>query len=419
MSALAQLFKHEGKDVSGSDTGFSNREGLEKAGIPAFEGYHESHITPDIGAVVYTLATPEDNIELTKARELGIPVLSYAAMLGEVSKSKRTIAICGTHGKTTTTAMIAHMMIKLNLSPSVIVGSLMKYEHDGVVEKTNFIPGTSDYLVAESCEYKKSFLNINPSIICITNIDADHLDFYGNIENVISAFKEFIAKLPKDGIVIADMLDENSVKAVEGCGRKIVDSRAYLDMGLVLKVPGLHNKQNASVALATSSCLGIALGDAKEALKSFGGTWRRFEYKGTTALGALVYDDYAHHPHEINATLNGAREAFPDKKITVIFEPHLYSRTKEHFENFAEVLSKFDTVYLTDIYAAREKFDGSISSGLLTDKIKEKNQNAFYIGEFKDIAKKISETSSENDVVITMGAGSISELAEMLISQKS
>ncbi len=415
MSALALLFKHEGKDVSGSDTGFSNREGLVKAGVPTYEGYHESHITPDIEAVVYTLATPEDNIELVKARELGLPVLSYAQMLGEVSKSKKTIAICGTHGKTTTTAMIAHMMIKLGLSPSVIVGSLMKYEHDEVVEKTNFIPGTSDYLVAESCEYKKSFLNINPSVVCITNIDADHLDFYGNVENIIASFKEFIAKLPPDGIVIADMLDENSVKAVEGCGKKVIDSRAFLDMSLGLKVPGLHNKQNASVALAVSSYLGIALPAAKEALKSFGGTWRRFEYKGTTSTGALVYDDYAHHPHEIKATLNGAREAFPDKKITVVFEPHLYSRTKEHFESFAEVLAQFDTVYLTDIYAAREKFDGSISSGLLIDKIKEKNQNAFYISEFENIAKRIHETTTDTDVVITMGAGSIGELAEILI----
>ncbi|MES2409631.1 MAG: UDP-N-acetylmuramate--L-alanine ligase [Patescibacteria group bacterium] len=419
MSALALLFKHEGKDVSGSDTGFSNREGLVKAEVPTFEGYHESHITPDIDIVVYTLATPEDNIELIKARELGLPVLSYAAMLGEVSRTKKTIAICGTHGKTTTTAMIAHMMIRLNLSPSVIVGSLMKYEHDGIVEKTNYIPGTGDYLVAESCEYKKSFLNINPTVVCITNIDADHLDFYGNIENIISSFKEFIAKLPPEGIVIADMLDENSQRAVEGCNRKVIDSRSFLDVSLSLKVPGLHNKQNASVALAVSSYLGIKLEDAKEALKTFGGTWRRFEYKGNASTGALIYDDYAHHPHEILATLNGAREAFPQKKLTVVFEPHLYSRTKEHFENFAEVLSKFDTVYLTDIYAAREKFDGSISSGLMIDTIKKNNPNAFYISEFKDIAKKLNETTNQNDVVITMGAGTIGELAEILISQKS
>lgn len=415
MSALAKLFKHEGKDVSGSDTGFGDREGLVKANIPTFEGYHESHIDTDIDTVVYTLATPEDNIELIKARELNLPILSYAGMLGEVSKNKKTIAICGTHGKTTTTAMIAHMMIKLGLSPSVIVGSLMRYEHEEIVEKTNYIPGTSDYLVAESCEYKKSFLNINPTVVCITNIDADHLDFYGSIENIISAFKEFIAKLPHDGVVIADLLDDNSKRAVEGCGKKVIDSRMFLDMSLKLKVPGVHNKQNASVALALSSYLGIKADDAKEALVSFGGTWRRFEYKGATSPGALVYDDYAHHPHEILATLGGAREAFPDKKLTVIFEPHLYSRTKEHFEAFALALSKFDTIYLTDIYAAREKFDGSISSGLLTEEIKKLNQNAFYISEFKDITKKINETAGENDIVITMGAGTIGELAEMLV----
>jgi UDP-N-acetylmuramate--alanine ligase len=419
MSALAKLFKHEGKEVLGSDTGFADKPGLQKAGIAVFEGYDANRITKDVDAVVYTLATPSDNVELLEAEKLGLPIFTYAEMLGEVSKNKKTIAICGTHGKTTTTAMIAHMMIKLNLSPSVIVGSLMKYEHDGVVESTNFIPGTSDYLVAESCEYKKSFLNINPSVVCITNIDADHLDFYGSAENIVSAFREFIAKLPEDGVVIADLEDVNSRKAVENCRRTVINSRDFLDTNLKLLVPGVHNKQNASVALAVSSLLDVSLEEAKLALQSFGGTWRRFEYKGLTKTGVKVYDDYAHHPHEILATLGGAREAFPDKKITVIFEPHLFSRTKEHFDEFVDVLSKFDAVYLTDIYAAREKFDGTISSGRLVDEIKKKNQNVFYVSEFKDIKNEIIETTGENDVVITMGAGSISELSEMLISQKS
>jgi len=415
MSGLAKHFKYEGGDVSGSDTGFADRKGLVSVNIPTFEGYHESHITDDIDAVVYTLATPEDNVELVRARELRLKIFTYAEMLGEVSKTKKTIAVCGTHGKTTTTAMIAHMMIQQRLSPSVIVGSLMKYVHDGNVEMTNYIPGTSEYFVVESCEYKKSFLNINPSIVCITNIDADHLDFYGSIENIISTFKEFIAKLPEDGVVIADLMDENSLKAVQGCGKKVIDSRAFLDINMKLNTPGLHNKQNASVALAVASHLGINTEDAKSALGSFGGTWRRFEYKGDTKMGAKVYDDYAHHPHEILATLNGAREAFPDKKLTVIFEPHLYSRTKEHFESFAKVLAKYDTVYLTDIYAAREKFDGSISSGLLIDSIKVDNPSAFYISEFEDIAKKINETAGQNDVLITMGAGTVGELADMLV----
>lgn len=415
MSALAKLFKHEGKEVLGSDTGFADKPGLQKAGIDVFEGYEASRVTKDIDAMVYTLATPTDNTELLEAKKLGLPIFTYAEMLGEVSKSKKTIAICGTHGKTTTTAMIAHMMIKLNLSPSVIVGSLMKYEHDGEVESTNYIPGTSEYLVAESCEYKKSFLNINPTVVCITNVDADHLDFYGSVENIISAFKEFVAKLPEDGVVIADLENENSRKVVENCGKRVINSRDFLDSDIKLLVPGIHNKQNASVALAVSDFLGVSLVDAKSALQSFGGTWRRFEYKGKTKAGTLIYDDYAHHPHEILATLGGAREAFPNKKITVIFEPHLYSRTKEHFDEFGDVLSKFDTVYLTDIYAAREKFDGTISSGRLSEEIKVKNQNVFYISEFEDLKNSIMETTGENDVVITMGAGTIGELAEMLV----
>lgn len=415
MSALAKLFRYEGKDVSGSDTGFADRKGLMNVNIATFEGYHESHITDDIDAVVYTLATPEDNIELARARELGLKIFTYAEMLGEVSKTKKTIAVCGTHGKTTTTAMIAHMMIQQRLSPSVVVGSLMKYIHGGNVEMTNYIPGTSEYFVVESCEYKKSFLNINPSVVCITNIDADHLDFYGSVDNIVATFKEFIAKLPGDGVVIADMEDENSKKAVEGCGRRVINSREFLRDDMALKVPGLHNRQNASVALALATYLNIEHASAESSLATFAGTWRRFEFKGNTKSGAMVYDDYAHHPHEILATLKGAREAFPDKKLTVIFEPHLYSRTKEHFENFANALAEFDVVYLTDIYAAREKFDGSISSGLLIDAIKKKNPSAFYISEFGDIAKKIEETTDQNDVVITMGAGTIGELAEMLV----
>ncbi len=414
MSALAKLFKHEGKEVLGSDTGFSDREGLMKAGIDSYEGYDISHITSDIDVVVYTLATHSDNIELTKIKELGLKLFTYAEMLGEVSKTKDTIAICGTHGKTTTTAMIAHMMLRLNMEPSVIVGSLMT-DPIHPDKRTNYIYGTSKYLVTESCEYQKSFLNINPKVICITNVDEDHLDFYGSLENIIIAFKQFIAKLPEDGVVIADLGDPNSKTVVEGCGKKVINSREFLDSQMKLYVPGEHNRQNASVALAMAEYLKLSIPDAKAVLATFTGTWRRFEYKGNTGRGAQVYDDYAHHPHEIQATLNGAREAFPGKKLTVIFEPHLYSRTKEHFEAFRDVLAKFDTIYLTDIYAAREKFDGSISSGLLINDIKKINPNAFYISEFKDIAKKIIETTTPNDVVITMGAGTIGELAEMLI----
>ncbi len=415
MSALAKLFKATGVEVLGSDTGFADRPGLEQHGVVVYDGYDASRIDQTLDAVVYTLATPEDNIELRKARDLGLPVLSYAEMLGRVSESKNTIAICGTHGKTTTTAMIAHMMITLGLSPNVIVGSLMKYEHDGVVERTNFIKGTSDYLVVESCEYKKSFLNICPKVVCITNVDEDHLDFYGSIDNIILAFKEFVAKLPSDGVVIADLEDPNSAKVVDGCGRKVINSRDFLKGDIKLKVPGAHNRQNASVALALASLLGIDAEGSKRALETFAGTWRRFEYKGTTTSGTLVYDDYAHHPHEMLATLRGAREMFPDKRVVVAFEPHLYSRTKEHFDEFVSALASFDYIYLTDIYAARERFDGTISSGLLTDKIKETNPNVSYIKEYADIADAINRTCTTDCVVITMGAGDISKLSDMLV----
>lgn len=413
MSALAKLFAHERKIVVGADTGFADLNGLKRAGIVVFEGYDVGHIDSSFGAVVYTLATTGDNPELLKARELNIPVFTYGEMLGIVSKEKKTIAVCGTHGKTTTTAMIAKMLIDMSQMPSVIVGSLMT-DPKNPNEKTNYISGASDLFVVEACEYKKSFLNLWPKIICITNIDADHLDFYGSLENVILAFKEFVARLPEDGLVIADLKDLNSKKVLGGFFGKVINSRDFFDPNLTLKVFGEHNRKNASVALALANHLGIESSNAKKSLEGFTGTWRRFEYKGKTLNGAIIYDDYAHHPHELLATLQGAREAFKDKKLTIVFEPHLYSRTKEHFTDFVEALSKFDFVYLTEIYPARETLDPTITSTMLAEEIKKKNPNVILEPSYEKIADTIKESASEKDVVITMGAGDINKLSEML-----
>ncbi len=414
MSALAKLFAHERKAVVGADTGFADLNGLRKAGIVVFEGYDAEHIDSSYEAVVYTLATTEDNPELLKARSLNIPIFTYGEMLGLVSKEKNTIAVCGTHGKTTTTAMIAKMLIDANQMPSVVVGSLMT-DPKNPNEKTNYIAGVSDLFVVEACEYKKSFLNLWPKIICITNIDADHLDFYGSLENVILAFKEFIAKLPVDGVVIADLSDENSKKALEGAKVKIIDYGEFYDPQMKLSVFGDHNRKNASIGLALADHFGISKDIALKALEGFPGTWRRFEYKGKTENGAIVHDDYGHHPHEILATLKGAREAYPDKKLTIVFEPHLYSRTKEHFDDFVDVLSNFDFVYLTEIYPARETFDSTITSAMLAEKIKEKNPNVVVEASYEKIVEALKKDASEKDVIVTMGAGDVTKLSCMLV----
>ncbi len=414
ISALAKLFAHEGNMVVGADTGFADLEGLKRAKIEVFEGYDVSHIDTSIGALVYTLATTDDNVELLKARSLNIPIFTYGEMLGLVSKEKNTIAVCGTHGKTTTTAMIAKMLIDANQMPNVIVGSLMT-DPKNPQNKTNYIAGVSDLFVVEACEYKKSFLNLWPKIICITNIDADHLDFYGTLTNVILAFKEFIGKLPEDGVVIADLTDENSKKAVEDAKVKIINSNDFYDSQMKLTVFGNHNRKNASIGLALAKHFGISADVALKALESFPGTWRRFEYKGKTKNGAIVHDDYGHHPHEILATLNGAREAYADKKLTIVFEPHLYSRTKEHLNDFADVLSKFDFVYLTEIYGARETFDPTITSAMLLDKIKEKNPNVIVEASYEKIVEALKKDADEKDVVVTMGAGDITKLSDMLV----
>ncbi len=415
MSALAKLFRHDGVMVVGSDTGFADREGLERSGVIVMDGYDESRIDESLDAVVYTLATPGDNEELQKATKLKLPIFTYAEMLGKVSSLKDTIAVAGTHGKTTTTAMIAHMMINASVNPSVIVGSLMRDPRDPT-SRTNFIHGDSNYLVAESCEYKKSFLNINPKILCITNIDADHLDFYGNLENVIEAFKEFASKLSSDGVLVADFDDVNSKPVIESVKCKVVNWREFYNKDMKLMVYGDHNRCDAAVALAVASLVGIDIARAKEALSTFSGTWRRFENKGVTSSGVMVFDDYGHHPHEIQATLNGAREHFPNGQIAVAFEPHLFSRTREHFDEFVSVLSKFDRIYLLPIYKAREEFDPSISSQMICDEIRKVNQNAFFAHDYDEAKDLIEKDLSDGWVLITMGAGDITNLSSKLVN---
>lgn len=402
VSAIARMMLGEGNPpvggVSGSDASPSPITAeLTKLGAKIFVGQKAENISADCDLVIHTIAIPETNPELRRARELGIKTQTYPEFLGQLSREKFTIAVAGTHGKTTTTAMIAKILLDAGFDPTVIVGSLLKET------QSNFIAGKSKYLVVEACEYRRSFLNLWPQILVITNIDNDHLDYYLDMSDIHKAFAELAAKVPADG--------------------KVITAKEYeqVPVDFKLKVPGAHNVQNAQAALAVATAVGIERSLAVKALEEFAGTWRRFEFKGktpSTSLGAggvLVYDDYAHHPTAIRATLKAARELAGEKKVIVVFQPHLYSRTKHSFADFATSFGDANLVIVAPIYAAREPFDPSVDSEKLAEAINQQSQNAIYLANFTEMKQKILATAKADDLVFTMGAGDIYHLADDLL----
>lgn len=391
VSALARKYLAEGWQVSGSDRSRSLvTDELEQLGVSIYLQQEASNVPSDASVVIYTIALSEDHPELARARELGLRLLSYPEALGELTRTHQTVAVAGTHGKTTTTAMIAQIALDAGLDPTVVVGSFLLRE-DG--SKTNFIAGQSKLLIVEACEYRRSFLNLQPEILVITNIDNDHLDYYRDLDDIKSAFAELVAKVPAGG--------------------KVITEKEYSQMpgGLKLKVPGAHNIRNAQAALAVAEVLGVPREQAVKSLEGFVGTWRRFEYKGALASGAKVYDDYAHHPSEIKATLAGAREVTKGQ-LWAIFQPHLYSRTKLLFSDFANSFVAADKVLLTDIYAAREPADPAVSSRDLAQAIGEK---ARYCASLEQVAQIIQAEVGPDDLVLMMGAGDIYHLADTLL----
>lgn len=414
MSGLARLFLHEKKGVSGSDRTMSAiTQALEEEGVVFFSDQGAHNITDDIDLVVYSEALSKDHPEMVAARERDIPMLNYFGALGMVANEYYLIAIAGTHGKTTTTAMTIDVLEAAGLDPTAIVGSLRSKT------KSNFRAGKSKYFVAEACEYRRDFLSLTPDILAITSIEADHLDYYKDEADFVSAFAEFVAKVNEDGKVIANPGSEN-VKTALARAREditVVDYTKHLDPLLKLKVPGTHNFQNAAIALAIAAELGIEKDVVKEALEDFSGTWRRFEYKGKTKEGALVYDDYAHHPSEITATITSVRELFPDKKLTVVFQPHMFSRTAELFDGFVESLSKADRVILADVYDARAVDAKGVDSKTLTDAISQNHPDATYVGHWSAVPDFLigQGLTSQSEVVVVMGAGDIASLPEKLV----
>lgn len=408
MSGLARLFLHEGKAVSGSDRAPSDiTNALVVEGVTFFATQEASNITEGIDMVVYTEAMPQDHPEMIVARELGVPMMNYFEALGLVANEYYVIAVAGTHGKTTTTAMLIDIFEEADLDPTAIVGSLR------AKTKSNFRAGKSKYFIVEACEYRRDFLHLEPDILVITNIEAEHLDYYKDLSDVQSAFHELALKVPADGVVIAQATNPLVQPVLEGLSCKVVDYKEQLDLALTLKMPGLHNRMNAAAAKAAALEAGIPLEVINNALQNFSGTWRRFEYKGELN-GASIYDDYAHHPTEIAATIAGLRELYPEKRIVAVFQPHLRSRTAELFDDFASALAKADLPIITKIYDARNTGKDGMTAEVLVEAVKKTNPKALHLETFDEIESYLHSEVTNSDVVVIMGAGDIAGLPKRL-----
>lgn len=410
ISALAGLLFSLGKNISGTEDNESPEtlDTLRAKGVKISLDLDPLKL-PLAACYIYSDAWLSNHPEIiNEAKKRDVPVISYFEALGQITGSFFLIAVAGTHGKTTTTAMISDVLENGGLDPTVVVGSLRS------VSGSNFRQGKSEYFVVEADEYLRHFLKLSPRILVITNIEEDHLDYYKNLADIENAFMELAGHVPKGGFVVCDPKDKSIAKAIKGVRAKIIDYNEFLSSVPKLHVPGPHNRKNAAVALAVARAIDINTVKATEALRGFSGTWRRFEYKGETKNGMVLYDDYAHHPTEIKATLSGARELYPDKKITVLFQPHLYSRTKILLYQFGGAFSLADEALILPIYAAREKPDPSISSAILAEEIIKQGTNAKYISTFDDATDYILENGKKGDLLITMGAGDVYKVVEMV-----
>jgi len=410
ISAIARMFLLEAKIVSGSDQSRSlATDELKKLGAKIKFTQQATNIPKNCQLVIYTKAIADTNPELVEAKKRRLPALTYPQALGLVSATKYTVAVAGTHGKTTTTAMLAQIALEAKLVPTVIVGSFLL--NPGKKTRTNFIAGQGKLFITEACEYKRSFLDLSPQVVIITNIDADHLDYYQDLKAIQKAFAELVAKIPKTGFLICDPHDLKVKPAIKKAKCQIIDYRQESVRNLKLLIPGVHNLANAQASLATAKILNIKKSIAILALNNFQGTWRRFEYKGQTKKGALVYDDYAHHPTEIRATILGARELMNTRKMTgrliIAFQPHLYSRTKALVKDFAQALASADLVFVTKIYAAREAFDPKVKESDLVALISKRKTASFFVPDFKQLKSLILAEAQAGDLVIVMGAGDI------------
>ncbi len=412
MSALARFFVHEGKTVSGSDRETSIiTTGLEEIGVDIVYEQKAENISTrkDLELIVYTEAMHHDHPEMVAARALGVPMMNYFGALGLVANEYYLIAVAGSHGKTTTTAMITDVLEEADLDPTAIIGSLRSKTH------SNFRAGKSKYAVVEACEYKRDFLSLEPDVLVITNIEYEHVDYYKDLADVQSGFRELALKVREGGAIVTNITDPAILPVIEGLETTIIDYRHQIDLTLKLRQPGLHMHMNAAAATSVGVFLGVEKSECDTALENFAGTWRRFEYKGEVN-GAPVYDDYGHHPTELRVTMAGTRELYPNRKLIVVTQTHTYSRTKELFDDFVQVLATADQVYLLPIYAAREENVSGVSSEQLAEAITALGTKVEVMQTAAGIAEVVRGSLSYDEpaVVLVIGAGDVTEAASLL-----
>lgn len=436
MSGLAEVLMYNNHKVSGSDIQSSSiTKKLEADGGKIYIGHSKDNIEETTKLVVYTAAVKSDNEELIRAKELNIPIIERAPFLGYIMKQyKKSIAVAGTHGKTTTTSMISVILEEARVDPTILVGG----ELDAI--GGNVKVGNSPYFITEACEYVESFLHFSPYIGIILNIEEDHLDYFTDIEHIKKAFYKFAKLVPKNGYLLAKGDSENVHSILkdldcnistfglsEDCHWQAINI-GYNEFGLgyfdvlyrgkhfghfQLSVPGLHNVVNSLSAIGCAYYLDIPIDIIKSGLLAYRGTHRRFELKGKIQ-DITVIDDYAHHPTEIKATLEAAKR-YPHKKMWCVFQPHTYTRTITLLKEFSTAFEMADEIIIADIFAAREKDTGLIHSKDLTKAITDTGKNAYYLGDFQSIVTFLLENIAPGDMVLTMGAGNINQVGSLLL----
>lgn len=431
MSSLAEVLRGMGIAVSGSDMNKNpNVLGLLEKNIPVNIGHRAENITKEIEFVVRTAAVHDDNPEIVRARELGIPIFERTQAWGAISKDySNALCISGTHGKTTTTSMCTHIMMAADKDPTVMIGGTLPLLNAG------HRVGHGSTIIMEACEYYNSFLSLHPTVAVILNVEADHLDFFKDLADVERSFREFALRTPEDGYVVANRDDANTMATLQGVPRKVMTfglskeadvyaenieflgANSHFDVmfkgklftDVTLHVPGLHNVKNALAATAAAICLGVRPNAVKYGLAGFNGAGRRFEFKGKYN-GADVYDDYAHHPGELKALLDTVKE-LNYKRCILVFQPHTYTRTAALFEDFVTQLRRPDVLLLAEIFAAREKNTIGISSAALAERV----QGAEFYPTFGELEEELKRKAQPGDIILTVGAGDVYKIGENIV----
>ncbi|MDD2627930.1 MAG: UDP-N-acetylmuramate--L-alanine ligase [Clostridia bacterium] len=444
MSGIAVMLKNSGYLVTGSDSNNGDMiEMLKSEGIPVIIG-HDMDNTAKADLIIYTAAVKQSDPELVYAHSLNIPVIERAPFIGELLKNyQKTICISGMHGKTTTTSMIASAFMGLEKAPTVLVGSKLKE-----LGNVNYLIGSNEYFILEACEYVDSFLNFPPQTAIILNIEEEHLDYFKDITQIENSFASFIKMLPVNGNLVINHDDENCNNVLSKVSDFILEKNIFVynyslkdnnaslyannleinSLGcysfdvyinnvfakhISLSTPGKHNVYNTLATIGSIIANDLNIDNAIPNIEAFTGASRRFEYKKTIGENVDVYDDYAHHPTEVKVTLESAKNKTKNRIISV-FQPHTYTRTKALLDDFVEAFLDSDITIVTDIYAARELDDGSINSEMMVDKLVENGATATYVSSFEAISKIILDIIEPGDIVLTIGAGTITKLSDLL-----